>query len=771
MHRMKTKPINRKLQVLSALIILVIIAISTYFTLRLTQNSRMETDLDEYMPKEHPAFIYSDKAKEIFNIKDGILIAIENKDGVTNPMTLTKIKTITQDLQAMVEFEDIDVMSIYTADNIVGSNGGMEVETFYDDVPATEAELATLRQKIKSNDMVYRRLISEDEQIGLIVAGMNDSSFTEEFYKEILKYSKSFEGNGDKVYVAGRPIVEGTMGLLGPKDMQRMVPLVLIVIIIVLFLMLRSIRATLATILTVFISTIWAFGLMAVTGVPIYSVSTMIPVMLIAIGVAYGIYFFNHLNHFYQDHQSATRQEAMNYVVRILTKPLAMAAFTTIIGFISLVTSQVYPIKYFGIYTAFGIFVSFLLTLVFLPSFIILFGYRSKNKVIHDVDINQSYKNKVVDYLLRHQRVVYLTSILFALIAIYGMSQVWINSSFLDKFEKESEIVQTDKLLNQKFGGTSTLNVILESKEDDAFKSPETLKLMNKMQEVTENLEEVGNSFAITDYLKRMNKVMNADAETYYCIPESSDLIAQYMLLYEMSGDPENLIKVVNYDYNKTNITFQLKGDDSKTINKALEVIESFRKDFEKRGIELHYAGSGYKALVFTDLILEGQIMSIIMSLFLVFILLVVMFKSLKAGLIGSVPILLTAIISFGVMGLLDIPLSTTTALLSSIAIGIGIDYAIHFIETYKLNLINTRTRHDAVHLTMKHTGKAILFNAVVVISGFLVLLFSVFPPNRTLGALVSLNMFTSFIGTLSVMMILVYNSKLFFKRHSINHL
>ncbi len=768
---MKAKTSSGKAKLLSILVILIIAGLSVYFTMSLMQNSRMETDLDEYMPKEHPAFVYSDQAKEMFNIKDGILIALENENGVFNPSTLTKIKTITEELQGMEEFEDIDVMSISTADNITGSDGGMEVESFYNEVPMTKEELEQLRQKVRANDMVFKRLVSEDEKIALVVAGMNDSAFTEDFYNEILKFSKSFAGDGDKVHVAGRPIVEGTMGMLGPKDMKRMVPIVLVVIILVLYLLLRSVRATVATIITVFVSTIWAFGLMAITGVPIYSVSTMIPVMLIAIGVAYGIYFFNHLNHFYAENRTANREQAMTYVVKILTKPLAMAAFTTIIGFFSLVTSQVYPIKYFGIYTAFGIFASFLLTVVFLPSFVILFGYRGKNKKITDVEINQKYKNRVVDYLIKKQKLVYVIWIGVAIISIFGMSKVWINSSFLDKFEKDSEIVTTDRLLNKKFGGTSTLNVVLESKEQNAFKMPDALKLMDKMQEETEELAEVGNSFSLTDYLKRMNKVMNADDEKFYTVPASTDLIAQYMLLYEMSGDPENLIKVVNYDYNKTNITFQLKGDDSKTINKALEVIEGYKDDFEKLGIELRYAGSGYKALVFTDLILEGQVMSIIMSLVLVFILLVVMFRSFKAGLIGSVPILLTALISFGVMGLLNIPLSTTTALLSSIAIGIGIDYAIHFIETYNHNLVQTRTRHDAIHLTMKHTGKAILFNAVVVISGFLVLLFSVFPPNRTLGALVSLNMFTSFIGTLSIMMIMVYNGKLFFKKHKINNL
>lgn len=116
-------------------------------------------------------------------------------------------------------------------------------------------------------------------------------------------------------------------------------------------------------------------------------------------------------------------------------------------------------------------------------------------------------------------------------------------------------------------------------------------------------------------------------------------------------------------------------------------------------------------------------------------------------------------------MGLFNIPLSTTTTLLSSIAIGIGIDYAIHFLQHYRMNLAIHPSRHYAIYRTMSQTGRAIMFNAIVVIAGFLVLLFSVFPPNRTLGALVSMNMFTSFAGTLTLMMVLIFTFRLFVKK------
>jgi hypothetical protein len=555
------------------------------------------------------------------------------------------------------------------------------------------------------------------------------------------------------------------MALLGPADMKRMVPIVLLVIGVVLFFLLRSFRATTATLVSVFISSIWAFGLMSVLNIPIYSVSTMIPVMLIAIGVAYGVYFYNHLAQFYKKQPNATRSAAVLYVIKVLTTPLAMAAFTTIIGFISLLSSQVYPIKYFGIFTAVGILVAFLLALSFLPAMVIIFGYKPKLKEVDNTSIQKSETwERVTNWLLLRKKAIYISVVIVLIISGIGIQKVWINSSFLSNFEKNSDIALTDKFVNSKFGGTSTLNVILESDESSAFKQPENLILVDEMQAETEKLALVGNSFSLADYVKRMNKVMNADEEGFYSIPSDNEMIAQYLLLYEMSGDPQNLEKVINYDYNRTNITFQLKGDDSKTINEALGVIRQFEDRLSEKGITMNYAGSGYKALVFTELILEGQIMSIAISLLLVLILLTIMFRSFKAGLIGSIPIMITATFSFGVMGLLNIPLSTTTALLSSIAIGIGIDYAIHFMQYYKINTKESGDKLKGLYATMNQTGKAILFNAVVVIAGFMVLLFSVFPPNRKLGALVSMNMFTSLVGTLTIMMVLVYSYNVFLK-------
>ena len=750
--------------------LLIILIITVLFFRVMKKNSRMETDLDEYMPQDHPAFVYSDEMEEVFDIKDGIIIAIENKDGIYQTETLQKIKDLTKALGKMDEIEKSDVTSLYTADNIIGTEDGMDVKAFYKRVPKTEQKLKELQQKVRSNEMVFGRIVSEDETVSVIIAEIKDDVFTQKFYTEILTLVKSYEGK-EKLYVAGSPIVEGTMALLGPKDMKKMVPIVLLVILVVLLFVMRSIKNTFFTLLVVLFSVIWAFGLMAAFKIPVYAVSTMIPVMLIAIGVADGIHLYSHLDLFLQKNPHATRKEAVEDMMKGMWKPVVMTSVTTSVGFFSLLTSEVFPIKYFGMFTAFGVTAAMIFSLLLIPSAILVFGFTKRKAKDHSKsDTKEPFSYKFANSVIKYKSITLILTIAIVIVSIFGISKVWINSSFLDKFERDSDIVLTDRFINEHFGGTSTLNVILNADEKGKMKSPEILALMAEMQqEIDEKLQVVGNTFSLADYLKRMNKVMHEDKNAFDIVPDSQELNAQYLLLYEMSGDPDNLWKVVDYDYKIGNLTIQLKSDNSKAINSAIAEVEKYRDKFGKLGVDIKFAGSGYKSLVFTDLILEGQIKSLVLSLFIIIILLTIMFKSFLAGIIGSVPIIITALIGFGVMGLLNIPLSTTTALISSIAIGIGIDYAVHFIERYKIYAKETNDKQKTMQGTMHHSGRAIIFNATVVIAGFLVLLFSVFPPNRSLGALVSLNMFTSFLGTVTIMYLLIYKINLFFKKGKIN--
>ena len=738
--------------------------------LSIKSNFALETNLDAYMPKNHPAFVYSDKAEEMFDIRDAIMIAIENKEGIYNEVTFKKIKDLTKEIQKLSVVEDKDdVLSLYTADNIKGSEGGLEIEAFYKKVPKTQAKYDEIKAGVVSNEMVHKRLVSEEGTSTLIFTKIKDNSFTEALYHQILEISHKYAGDGDAVYVAGQPIVEGTMAILMPQDMKKMFPIVLILIVLVLLIVLRSFKATFISMLVVIFSSIWTFGMMLGVGVSVYAPSSLIPVMLIAIGVADAIHMFSHLQLMMRKHSDWSKERLIKNMVSEMFMPVMMTSVTTAVGFLSLLTSDIYPIKYFAAFTAYGVMLAMFFSLVLIPAAVNVFGLpkapkKSEDKEDAFASLSKGFANSMVKY---RKTVIALTVLVVAFFG-FGMSKVWINSSFLARFPDGNPLVKTDAFVNKNFMGTTTVNVILESDKADQFKNPEVLQLMDKIaKEVEAENKVVGGGLSVVDFIKRMNKVLNEDREEFFSIPTDQNLIAQYFILYEMSGGSARLWDVVSDDFKTANLQFQLKGDNSEGLNGTIASIEKYKDDFKALGIQLNLAGSGYKVLVFNDLILIGQIKSLAYSFIIVIVLLSLMFKSFKIGLIGTIPIFITTIISFGVLGWLNIPLETTTALISSIAIGIGIDYAVHFIDRYKLNALSSQEKSLTIEETMAHSGRAISFNAVVVILGFLVLTFSAFKPNIALGAIVSLNMLTSFVGTVTVMFIVLVMGNFYFGKKS----
>lgn len=750
--------------------VLIVVVITVVFGIAAVRGFRVETDLDEYMPKEHPAFVYARHAEEWFNISDGVLVAVYHPEGIYRPGTIEKIGDLGSALGALEGIDGDTIMSLATADNISASDWGLEVRPFIDSIPSTDGELTRLQEAVRDNPMTRGRIVSEDGTAALIIARPSDEGFTDSIYDDIRKLITAYEGP-EEIYVAGRPIVEGALAELGPADMMRMGPIVLVVIAFVLLLVLRSVRNMIISMLVVGMSVIWTFGLMSMLGIPVYAVSTMIPVMLVAIGVAYSIHVFNSATVYLEEHPGATSRHLADHAIATITRPVVMAAITTVIGFLSLLSSAVLPVRYFGLFTAFGVFSAMILSLALIPSSFMLFGVRAPRRFGRTSErtgaAHTRTAERIVGMLVRRWKLAAAAAAIIVAAGLFAIPRVWVDSSFLSNFPPGSEITRTDGFVNEHFAGTSTLNIVLESEDPDTFKRPEVLSAMARLQDELEADPSVGDSFALTDFIKRMHQVMHEEEDAYYAVPESRELIAQYLLLYEMSADPDSLEQVVDYEYRRANLTVQVKDDSSRTLSALIEASDTYRDEFAGYGISVHYAGSGYRALVFSELILEGQIKSLVISLVIVVVLLSIMFRSIIIGLIGSIPIAITGVLNFGVMGILGIPLSSSTALISSIAVGIGIDYAIHIIERYKEYLGEHSDRRKAAVLTMHHSGRAIMFNALVVAAGFAVLLFSVFPPNRQVGGLVALNMAVSFLGTATVLFLLLYHSNRFRKTNN----
>ncbi|MBU2647742.1 MMPL family transporter [bacterium] len=726
----------------------------------------METDSDAMMPEGHPAILYNDQIEEVFGIRDTIIIGIVNEadGGVFNPGTLALVKRLTETIAALkgvVAVTDDDVISLATIDNIVGTESGFEVAKFMEEVPADAAGIAELKHKLYDNGMFVGGIISEDGTATAIYAELeNRLESRAQVYRNIksLVTAEMSKGGPEKIYVAGRPVLEVTFGDYMAEDMRKMMPIVIGVVIGVLFLTFRSLAGIVLPLLVVIGSVIWSMGIMSLSGVPLFPISTQMPVILMAVGTAYGIHI---LNKYFQERAQYPDMDKRQLILEVMDeiwKPVVMTGLTTAVGFTSLVTAYMVPIRYFGVFTAVGVLAAMLFSLLMIPAALTVFNVKVKIKAGNHEESSANglfsrWLARGGGLIFDHRRIVIAATGLVVTIALSGLSRISTNSSWIEGIKHSSDVYIANDVLNKKFDGTMNLYVVVEGLNPGDMKSPAILRKIDALQTDLETMPLVGGTRSIAEYLKRMNRVMNEDRREFEIIPDSQELVAQYLFMYSMSGGPEDFDDVVDYDYRQANIWVQMKSDYTDDVAKIIDRVKTFAdKNFPDKTVKVNLAGRAYTSNVWVDLLISGQMNSIVFSILAVFLITAVMFRSVIAGIFNIIPISAALLLNFGIMAMLGYPLDVSTALSSGIVIGVGIDYTIHFLSKYRLENTRLNDSRLATVRTMATTGRAIVFNALGVIAGFTVLYASNFPANQQMGGLVSLSMFTCFLAAMTIL-------------------
>ena len=748
------------------LTIVLTLAVTVFFALQLPKV-RLETDMNVYFPEGHPAIEYEEMIKEIFSFQESMAIAIVNDgpDGIFNPSTLAKIKRMTEQIAevhyVMAQREE-DVKSISSLDNIIGTEEGIEVVPLMEEVPTTREQIELLRKAVYGNEMFVGWLVSEDATAAMILAKIEEGQEKETYaYNEIKKIAERERGGGDHIYIAGRPVLESTFIVYMVRNLRVMLPIVIGIIIVLLYVLFGSLRGVVLPLLVVVTGVIWSMGFMGFLGIPAYDLTTIIPVILVAMGSADGIHI---LNRYYEEVEAGNSNDRGTVVLNSMLAiwpPIVMTSLTTAIGFCSLLTSSLLPIRWFGVFTAIGIMCALVFSLTFIPAGLMLVKLppRDSSEVRRRNvgSMVQGYIDPLLGLLghavYRYRMAICLVGMVVAVLAGIGFLRVRANDSWVEMFPHNSEVYLSTKLINEKLNGTISLNVVVEGDEVDTLKSSSILRKMEGLQELAEESEEVGGAISLADYVKRMNKVMNEDREEFNRIPDTREAVAQYLLLYSLSGDPDDFDEVVDYDYRQANITILLKDDHTAAIKGLTDRLDRYiGEQFKDEPVTATLTGFAHITQLVIDLAVRGMLSSIIISIFVIYVMTSLMFRSFAGGVFNVIPITMAMLINFGLMGLLGVTIGFANSVTFAVAMGIGVDYAIHLIFKFQGEAGVTNNLSEVNATTMRTSGKAILFNAVVVTAGFLVLLASSFTGHQIMGRLLSLSMFTSFVGSVTLL-------------------
>ena len=759
--------------------VIVLTLIATVLAISQARNLKIIIDPNTMLPRNHPHVVTTELVEKTFGMKNLAVIGITPKQGdIYQPAVLAKIQHMTSALLKAkgILQEDLLSLSARRAKDIMGTAEGMEVRQLMPFVPENEAQMQALRSAVQRNSAYINAIVSKDGKTAAVIAMFKDIPGGFRAIEDQVEAIADHERDDSvEIFVSGLPSFLSHIEKYSER-MGFLLPIAIIVLGLVLFEAFRTKQGMFLPLVTAILAVAWGLGVMGLSGIPMDVFNATTPILILAVATGHAVQM---LKRYYEEYfrlreAGMAPQEANNRaVVESLAKvgPVMIAAgMVAAIGFFSLMVFEISTVRTFGVFTGVGILAAMMLEMTFIPAL------RSVLKPPSDSDAKREHGEhvwaRITGAIARwvtgpQRKRVYVGAVLFVALAAAGMSQVEMNNSTKSYFSQDLQFERDDRTLNERMGGANTMYVLIEGAQDDDIKNPKVLQAMDELQRLLEQKPEVGKTMSMADFIKRMNQAMHGDDPAYYKVPESQELISQYLLLYSMSGEPGDFDGYVDYGYRMANITLFLKVDSTEFGEQVMSEVNAFASTHFPPNIKVRFGGLA-EAVALNQTMVEGKILNIAQIAAVVFVISSLVFRSLLAGLLVLLPLLLTVLANFGLMGWSGIYLNIATSLTSAMAVGIGADYAIYFIFRLREELDKGVDELTAVRNVIATAGKAILFVAIAVAAGYGVLLTSYgFNLHKWLSILIGVAMIVSALAALILIpaLILTFRPNFIFRR------
>ena len=609
--------------------------------------------------------------------------------------------------------------------------------------------LDEFRNKIKPVDLLTKNIISRDGRttaISLILDDIRDKDDIIHSVKEILDRQKHFLS----LYQIGMPIVSKALADFTEQDFLRLPPVTFFLVVLILFLFFRNLRGVLIPAGSVAIALIWTFGLMAVTRTPLSLLTMIVPIFLIAVGTAYCMYIFPEYLSAIKTAESP-REASLQCFLK-LGFPTSLAVMTTTIGLGSLLINKITAIREFAFFSCAGILFMLIILVTFLPAVMALMPFpekRSMGILDREGGIFDRVLSAIIEIDLHHQKIALILFFLVTAVGIVGISRIEVETNPMDFFRENTPVATHFRDIYRDMSGSFPINVAVESGEEDFFENPAHLKRIADLQVYLDSLKGVDKTISFVDYLKLVNFAVNQYQSGFYALPEDSFEIRMLINNFKAMLGEDMLKRFMNPAFSKANIMLRTHISSSRDFLDIRRQVEKYLKQGFPGNFSFTVTGMGVVISESSQLITEGQIKSLLLTLLLVFAIMFLLFMSYKVGIIGMLPNCFPIIVSFGLMGWIGIPLSMVTSLVASIAVGLAVDDTIHYLVRYNREFKKDLNKEKALRETIRHMGKPIILTTLTISLGFSALLFSHFKPTATFGLVIIITMFAALIADL----------------------
>ncbi|MGB8491296.1 MAG: MMPL family transporter [Bacteroidales bacterium] len=705
----------------------------------------MKTDpeIRNYVPASIPSRTRTDKIEKEFGVQDMVVVLFSDSC-ILDKDNLQQIKNIDKAISRISGISSR--VSPFTVRTIRNEDGAMVVNPLIKRIPGDRAAVKDLGREIIASRFARDVVISSDLTAASIAATVNGS---EEEGKTISKIDSVINANPgkSKILTGGLPYIRQNIVRDVKKDGIVLVPLALLIMLLILKANLGSWRNVMMPFSVVFLATAFSVALIPLLGWKMSIITLLVPVILIAVANNYGIYLASRYQELKHENPHASPHELVRYLLRSLNMPILFSGLTTIAGILGLLTHSIIPARQVGILAASGVTVALMMSLLLIPAMI----FTSRSGISATARANGrgfafgAILDRLSAVIIRNPGRILLISLITIVTISSGIFLLKINTNQENYFPEKSPVRQASGLISSKFGGTQSISIMVSGDIDD----PEIMKGIDNVTTKLGQEKGVGNVFSISQAVREMSKAIYTSGEYGYDrIPDSRDAIAQMFELYNMSGSPDDFKQLVNLENTKAHILVRLSEPENNVIRALETKISSWTKD-----IPAEVTVGGYALIMsdFAESIIRGQAFSLLFAVVSVLILLSIIFRSLKGGLIGSIPLVASILVLFGFMGFTGIALDAATALLSSVMIGVGVDFTIQYIWCFNLQIGKGLSYAEATTASMKTIGRSIIINALSVMAGFSALMFSGFTSIRFFGYLMAISIGSCLIGALVI--------------------
>lgn len=722
--------------------IVLFLGITALFGTRLP-SLEIDPEVKNQLPEDMPARVNVRAIEDRFGGSELLMVVLEAPD-VLEPDVLRRLEKMSDEVAAI---DSVDrVISLFTLTDIQGQDGSMTVEAAVPEIATTPEEKAALRAALKANDLAYGNVISRDFTAAATIALLSTGAKDSESIAAVEAAVAKAPGPGT-LSIGGMPKVRTSVSEDIRSDMRRFLPLGLLIILGFLYVCFRQARGVILPFSVVVMSVIVAMGLIPIMGWKVQMVTVILPVILLAVANDYGI----HLLARYQEENvpGADRDKKVmaRSVLEHLGMPVLAAGITTMAGLLCLTTHIVVPAAQLGVLASVGVLFALLCSLGFVPAVLAVLPVPKPLASLADENRRTPLERLLhftAGFVSRQPRAILAGVVVFSIGAASGIRLLQVDTNPINYYEEGAPVEATARLINDHFGGSTEIAVMVEGD----IQEPDVLERLDHLDAELKELPQVGYTMSISQVVRTMNRALHDGDPAEYVLPDSRAAVAQYFLLYSMGGEPEDFERMVDFEYEHALFTARINSLSTQETSEVVELVEAWA---EREGAGLGVVVGGFGA-VFADLVdavVQGQVISLSLSLSLVIVLVAIAFRSLPAGVFASLPLFLAIPILFGLMGYLSIELNVVTAMLSSIMIGVGIDYTIHFLWRYRDERRLGLEPDEAVLRTLTTAGRGIVFNAFSVVVGFSVLLLSNFLPVKFFGFLVVVSISACLIGAL----------------------